>query len=117
MGHGNLIRRILSRLEQAEWSEPNPHFQDDYRIAWITVRYAARGRKQPLVAATYVVLGLHPDKVWPAIVARRRALLGPSYSKFFGLNPPAMRANDVRWKKPAQSVQDARGGVTRKRAA
>lgn len=71
-----LVSRILSRLERAEWHEPNPHFQADYRIAWITVRRAARGELLAHVTATYAVLGLHPEKVWPAILERRRSLLG-----------------------------------------
>ena len=42
-----LSRRILARLETAEAREPNPHFQDDYRIAWITVLRADRGGEFP----------------------------------------------------------------------
>jgi hypothetical protein len=74
---------ILSRLAQAEWREVNPHFRDDYRIAWITILNAACGIPEPEVGATYAVLGLHPLKVWPAIVARRKALLGPLYEDFY----------------------------------
>jgi hypothetical protein len=96
--------RILSRLEIAEAREPNPHLQCDYRIAWITVLNAACGNPQPDVAATYAVLGLHPKLVWSAIVARRKALLGPFYEDFFGEALPP--------KKPAQSVK-----VAAKRAA
>jgi hypothetical protein len=36
------------------------------------------------VAASYAVLGLHPLKVWPAIVARRKALLGGFYAEWWG---------------------------------
>jgi hypothetical protein len=89
---GRLAQRILFRLEQVEWREPDPHFRDDLRIAWITVLRADRGESLPHVSATYSVLGLHPDKVWPAIEARRRALLGIE-------SLPA--------KKPAQSVRAA----------
>jgi len=63
------------------------------------VLYAARGEPQPHVSASYAVLGLHPSKVWPAIVARRKAQLGPLYDDFHGEKfPPAP-------KKPAQSVR------------
>jgi hypothetical protein len=72
-----LARRVLSRLEDAEAGEVNPHFQDDYRIAWITVLRASRGERIAHVSASYAVLGLHPEKVWPAILERRKALLGP----------------------------------------
>jgi hypothetical protein len=72
--------------------------QSDLRIAWITVLNAARGDPQPHVAATYAVLGLHPDKVWPAIVERRKRLLGSLYEVVWGEEalPP---------KKPCASVR------------
>jgi hypothetical protein len=75
--------RVLSRLEQAEASEPNLHFADDCRIAWITVLRAARGEILPQVSATYSLLGLHPDRVWGAIIARRKAQLGSEYPLFY----------------------------------
>jgi hypothetical protein len=75
-----LVCRILSRLQTAEFREVDPHFQSDYRIAWITVLRAARGERIPHVSATYAVLGLHPDKVWGAILERRAVLLGPLFS-------------------------------------
>lgn len=62
--------------------------------------YAWRGECvgcTPHAAASYRVLGLHPDKVWPTIEAWRRANLGPDYDKYFGEHPP---------KKPVQSVRD-----------
>jgi hypothetical protein len=110
MGHA-FVRRVLARLKSAEGHETNRHFQDDYRIAWLTVLNAAGGHQQPHVAATYAVLRLHPNKVWPAIVERRKAKLGrlydqiydqhgqlrpPDYDKLFSENPP---------KKPPQSVR------------
>jgi hypothetical protein len=97
-----LAVRILSRLELAEWYEPNPHFQDDYRIAWITVLRADRGEAIPHVSATFTVLGLHPEKVWPAIVARRLAQLGSLdlYEKFYG----PLELETVP-KKPSRSVR------------
>lgn len=76
--------------------EVNPHFQADLRIAWITVLRASRGEPWPHVSATYTVLGLHPDKVWPSILERRKALLGPLYEDFFGVTLPP--------KKPARSA-------------
>lgn len=90
-----ITRRVLTRLEDAEVRESNPHFQDDYRIAWITVMRASRGEVRPHLSATYAVLGLHPDRVWPAIVARRKAILGSGFEKFCGVSLPP--------KKPVQS--------------
>lgn len=83
-----LARRVLARIEVAEAREIDPWFRDDYRISWITVMNAARGVAEPHVAATYAVLGLHPQKVWPAIVARRKAQLGPLYEEFYGVSLP-----------------------------
>ncbi|HZW97195.1 MAG TPA: hypothetical protein VFF64_29900 [Candidatus Eremiobacteraceae bacterium] len=77
------VERILVRLERAVVSELNPHFQTDYCIAWITVLNAARGVAEPHVSATYTVLGIHPDKVWPRIQARRHADLRDEYGKFY----------------------------------
>lgn len=94
--------RVLSRLAEAEARELNPHLQCDVRIAWITVSFAARGDPQPDVAATYAVLGLHPLKVWPAIVARRKALLGRFYAEWWGEELESLPP-----KKPAQSIKIA----------
>jgi hypothetical protein len=72
-----LVRRILFRLSAAEAQEVDPWYRDDLRIARLTVAYAARGEAvlcSPQVLATYSVLGLHPDKVWPAMQVRHEAL-------------------------------------------
>jgi hypothetical protein len=71
-----LAERVLVRLQQSEVKEIDPWMRDDIRIAWIATLEASRGNQQPNIDATYRVLGLHPDKVWPAICARRAALLG-----------------------------------------
>ncbi len=74
-----LSARVVARLAQAEACELNPHYRDDLMIARLTVAYAASGEAvecSPHVLASYMVLGLHPEKVWPAIQARRKAL-GP----------------------------------------
>jgi len=92
-----IVRRILARLADAERREVDPWVRDDLRIAWITVLNAARGDTIPHIAATYTVLGLHPDRVWSAIVERRKALLGSCYETWWGSLPP---------KKPVQSVAE-----------
>jgi hypothetical protein len=83
---------------QVEACEYDPHVRDDLQIARLTVHYAATGEAKqcsPYVLATYAVLGLHPEKVWPAIEARSKALLGR------GEFPDAATAP----KKPPQSVK------------
>ena len=110
-----LVRRILARLWQAEVCEPNPHFQADYRIASIAVLYAARAVPEPLACASYVVLGLHPAKVWPSIVAQRKARLGKHYPQFYDdagnwkpdplLDPWSGPSSAQSPRKPVQSVK------------
>jgi len=81
-----LSRRILARLLDAESEELNPDYRTDYRLARVTVAYAASGEYElcgPYVAASYMLLGLHPDKVWPEIVARRKAQLAGDYSIWY----------------------------------
>lgn len=73
-----LTERVLARLIQSEAHEVNPHLRDDYRQSFITVTLAARGNTMPFVVASYQMYGLHPDRVWPAILARREAMLGPT---------------------------------------
>ncbi len=102
----SLSQRILSRLLDAEAQEKHAWFVDDLRIARLTVAHAARGDAvfcSPHVLASYTVLGLHPEKVWPAIRARRNAL-GPVGEEM----PP---------KKPAQSVKLWREKINGARAA
>jgi hypothetical protein len=90
-----LSERILDYLARAEEQEIDPWLRDDVRIAWITVLRAARRESIPHVSATYTVLGLHPDKVWPAIVERRKILFGQPNKK------PVQSERDPRWKKRA----------------
>lgn len=92
--------RILARLVEAEWLAVDPWVRDDYRIAYLTVLYAARKYPQPHVEATYRVLGIHPDKVWPALIERRKTLLGPWYESF-----QEKVLEDLPPKKPVDSVR------------
>lgn len=102
--------RVLSRLEDAEAREVNPHLQTDYRISWVTVLHASRGELGAHRSASYAVLGLHPDKVWPAIVARRKAQLGALYENFFSAD--AARSADAIPRKKASSRAPVLAGVT-----
>jgi hypothetical protein len=90
-----LVWRILSRLSAAEAQEIDPWLRDDLQIARLILAHASRGDAvccSPHVLATYEVLGLHPEKVWPKILERRKAW-GPLEE--IGALP----------KKPAQSVK------------
>lgn len=109
-----LSRRILARLAAALSQEPDPWLRDDLKIARLMVLYAANGEAvscAPQVMASYEVLGLHPEKVWPAIVARRKAKLGSEYSRSYDANGNWIVADWTRQlvalppKKPAQSVK------------
>jgi hypothetical protein len=74
-GNSRLLR-IMDYLAEAERHTPDPWLRDDIRIAWITCLFAGRGYEVPDVIATYQVLGIHPDKVWPSILARRENIIG-----------------------------------------
>jgi hypothetical protein len=72
---------VLYYLESAEATETELSRQCDLRMAWITVRNAARGLAQPFVAASYASWGVHPDKLQAKIEARRQAKLGTLFGK------------------------------------
>jgi hypothetical protein len=63
---------ILDYLASAELAEEDVWLRDDIRIAWITVLYASQGRPNPWLWAFNRVVGGHPDKVIPQLVARRQ---------------------------------------------
>jgi hypothetical protein len=107
-----LVRRILARLADASAHEPDPWLRDDLMIAKLTVLYAANGEAPicgPHVLASYMVLGLHPRKVWPKIVARRKAQFGRDYSLYYDENDnwrvDSTWAETPGAKKPPQSVK------------
>jgi hypothetical protein len=109
-----LAERVLARLEQAEHREPDPWLRDDIRIAWIATLYASQGNRQPFIDASYRVLGLHPDKVWCAILARREALLGPESIPQTNRKPMAVsRDGDAPQKTCAYGAREvSRDGLT-----
>jgi hypothetical protein len=75
--------RILDRLWEAERTEPDIHLRSDYRQAFICVSLASRGEREPFVTSSYRVYGIHPDKVWPQIVASRKAKLGEEFLDWY----------------------------------
>ena len=98
--------RILDRLEAAELAEPDIWFRQDYRQAFICVSLARKGERQPFVQSSYRIFGKHPDKVWPQIVATRKAKLRKEFTEWFdhagNLKP------DIPGKKPVPYVPDER---------
>jgi hypothetical protein len=109
-----VTQRILGHLEQAEICEMQPDFQDAFRLAWITVLYAARGEAQPFVHAHYRVYGLHPDRLAAAVEARRRAQLGPFYEVFYP-NGPFDFVGDPEALPPKKPVESVRFEAKEKR--
>ena len=93
--------RVVARLEQAELHESDAWYCDGIRIARLTVLYAAKGDPSPHFWATYNVLRTSPDQVWPAILARRKAMLGSYYAEIYGCEEAA---TSLPPKKPAQRV-------------
>ena len=105
-----IVDRILARLVQAEAHEPHVWLRDDYRQSFITIALAAKGSALPFVEASYRMYGPHPDKLWPAIVARRKAQLGAEYSNFYDANDnriiePVENSPFLLPKKSAQSIR------------
>ncbi len=114
-----LIERVLVRLEATEKSEPDPWMRDDIRIAWITTLYASQGNRQPHIDAMYRVLGLHPDKVWPAILRNREVLLGRSFGLIDADGPSTSQtaSNSVGELSPKKPCASERRFAPRKKAA
>jgi len=75
--------RILDWLQTAELSEPDIWFRQDYRQAFITVSLASKGNTEPFLSASYAVYGIAPEKVWPRIMAGRKARLGKEFADWF----------------------------------
>lgn len=67
------LQAVMDYLASEKDAEGDLWRQDDLQIAWLTCLYAGRGQSHPHVDATVKVLGLHPNKVWPAILAQRLA--------------------------------------------
>ena len=129
-----LADRVLARLIQSEAHEACPHFRDDYRQTFIALSLVLKSSSDALrtpagstplkqheadqsywtphslpmyfIEASYRMYGLHPDKVYPAILARRQAMLGPS-GESAPQNPvaPAL-PGPISPKKAVQSVKE-----------
>jgi hypothetical protein len=80
----DLPGRILVRVEESEKRESDPWLRDDLRQSWISLSTYWRGQFptfwEAFVDASYRMYGLHPDAVWPSIMAKRQAKLGSLYS-------------------------------------
>lgn len=80
------VDRILAELVRAEAHEQDVWLKDDYRQAFVIVSLAERGNPIPFITSSYICYGLHPDKVWPSLVARRKADCGKLYPVLFDQN-------------------------------
>lgn len=99
--------RVRARLVQAEAHEQDVWFREDYRQAFIVLTLAQRGNTEPFLVSSYQMYGLAPAKLWPARVARRKADLGPEYSKWYDHNDNLRPNPDLLPcpRKPVQSVR------------
>jgi hypothetical protein len=115
IGQQELTDRILSRLEMSEKREVDPWLRDDVRQSWISLSTFSRGKfptfPDAFVAASYLMYGVHPDQVWPKIVADRKAKLGREYHDWYDANDNALPVNYEKFwgegsspKKPVRSV-------------
>ena len=96
--------RILDRLWEAEISEEDIWFRQDYRQVFITVSLASKGNTEPFVAASYTLYSLHPDKVWPRILANRKARLGKEFADWY--DQAGNWKPEIPGKKPAVYIPD-----------
>jgi hypothetical protein len=78
-----LVERIMARLIQAEAHETDIWYRQDYRQAFICVSLASKGNTEPFMVSSYQVYGLHPDKVWPAILHNRQARLAKEFPDWY----------------------------------
>jgi len=76
--HPQLVA-VMDYLLWARDSEEDKWFADDYQIAFRTCLNLGKERPYPFATACRETLGLHPDKVWPSIVERRRWLMGKAF--------------------------------------
>jgi hypothetical protein len=108
-----LLNRMLAHLALAEAKENNPHFRDDIRIAWLTCQWAFDGVLEPHVAASYRVLGVHPNLVWDKLTERRQVLLGDEYPDWYdaagNMRPDVPKKPSV--PSPAISIVRAKEGA------
>ena len=74
--------RVLVRLFEAEYKEPDAWLKDDYRIAWLTVLHCSEGIEQPWEYAVWKYLGITYQKFQKVMAERGRyhaALEIPDY--------------------------------------
>lgn len=115
-----LTGRVLARLEDSEKREIDPWLRDDLRHSWISLSTFWRGSFptfwDAFVDASYRIYGVHPDAVWPKIMAKRKAKLGPLYSAFYDEND-LRRTDDLSAglppKKPVRSERSGEMGATK----
>lgn len=86
---------VMDYLLWARDAEEHPWFRDDYQIAFRTCLNLGKGYPKPFVLASRETHGLHPDKFWPALVARSRWLLGKGFRE---------GVDDVTWHPHAELV-------------
>lgn len=88
--------RILAQLIQSEAREVCPHLRDDYRQTFISISKFSKGEFETywdaFVATSYAMYGLHPDKLFDKILARRAWMLGATNVVKF---PPKKEAVSV----------------------
>jgi hypothetical protein len=71
--NGELVGRVIKRIEQSLVKESDPRKRDDDGIAKLTMRYASEGHSDPWRFAFWMQFGLVPEKLVPFFVARDTA--------------------------------------------
>lgn len=94
-GFPHELAAIVEYLLSARDCEEHAWFRDDYQIALRTCLNLGNGVAKPFVVACRETLGLHPDKIWPAMVERQRWLLRGAFRE---------GVDDVTWHPSAELV-------------
>lgn len=77
----SLSDRVMARLVQAGVCAETTDEKQELRQAFIAVSLAAQGSPIPFIEASYICYGLHPERVWLAILHNRAVRLGVAMPK------------------------------------
>jgi hypothetical protein len=97
--------RVLEYLAKAESGELDPWAQDDIRVSWLTVLYAARGFERPWHYAFYSYYGKTFEKalpIWLERWAARDAVLGPGLAEGEAVYPAKKKPTSIKFSQDSQ---------------
>lgn len=100
-----LTDRILTRFALREARAEAIHEKEHFRQCFIVCSLASKGDPQPVVTASYVMYGCHPEQLFERIAERRKAKLGSEYADWYDKNGNLNLDSIVPPKKPMHTVR------------